>query len=267
VINQIKFGLDKGIYYFIILPLYYLLHFESLGQIYNVACRSYQYAIKNQKLLLLFRLSNMMTQKSNTDVQLYRSDEQPFGRSWEHWTTKWWQWFLTIPKENHPAYDTTGERFATSQSDPNVWFIAGTISGRAERSIKITPGKALLFPVINVTTSYSENPVLKNEADMISYVKSNIDDIVKKQVSIDGDDFLISEDFRVQTPRFKFTYPQNNIYGAQEGPTEGVGDGYWIFLKSLTPGKHIIKTSGACMSGKIQIDVNIQLTVEDVDGL
>lgn len=210
-----------------------------------------------------------MKRSSSIISLLFRANERPFGLTWQEWTTSWWKWFLAIPKENSPANDITGDRCAICQNYPDVWFLAGTIGGRAERTIKIPSGKAVLFPVINVTTSDSENPALLHsenlEADMISFVKSNTDDIVKKHASIDGEDIEISDEFRVLTPPFYFFYPPNNIFGAQAGLSRGAGDGYWIFMKPLQAGKHSIKTSASCLSGKIQIDMKVQLIVEDKD--
>ena len=194
---------------------------------------------------------------------MYDVNEKPFGKSWEEWTAKWWQWFFSIPMENHPAYDKTGENSGLiNQIDPNVWFLAGTTGGRAERIINIPAGKAVLFPVINVATSYSENPSLKTEEEMISFVNSHMSGIAKKEASIDGENLNISENHRVQSRSIEFSFPPDNIYGVKEGLTRGIGDGYWIFLRPLLPGMHHIKTSGACMSGRIRIDVNINLMIE-----
>jgi hypothetical protein len=204
-----------------------------------------------------------MIPRNNVMSLLFCSKERPFGRTWQYWTTRWWQWFLSIPKVNSPAIDNTDEKSCVEQPDPNVWFLATTIGGRVERTVKIPSGKAVLFPVINVTISNSEDPTLNTDTDMISFVRRHMDDIVKKQASIDGEDLLISEKFRAQSPPFDFSYPPNNIFGAQEGPTRGAGDGYWIFMRPLQPGKHTIRTYGSCMSGKIQIDASIQLIVEN----
>jgi hypothetical protein len=193
---------------------------------------------------------------------MYSLDEQPFGKTWQEWTTQWWKWFFSISKENHPAYDHTGEGWAVNQDDPNVVFIAGTIGGKVERTVTIPAGKAVLLPIINFATSYSENPSLRDEIEMIAHAKSNIDDIVKKEVNIDGTSLIISERYRMQSPPFNFTFPTNNIYGVQDGSTRGAGDGYWIFFKPLSPGKHNIRTSGSCLSGKIQIDVDIEIIIK-----
>jgi hypothetical protein len=204
-----------------------------------------------------------VTNDINRIPAMYGLDEQPFGKSWQDWTTQWWQWFLSIPLESSPAYDESGEKWDINQHDPNVVFLAGTTDRKVERIVAIPAGKAVLFPVINFTTSYSEDPRFKTESQMIAHAKSNIDDIVKKDVYIDGNSLLISEKHRVQSPPFDFSFPANNIYGVKDGPSRGVGDGYWIFLKPLRLGRHSIRTSSSCLSGRIQIDVNMELIVKD----
>jgi hypothetical protein len=204
-----------------------------------------------------------MILRNNIMSLLFQSKERPFGHTWQYWTTRWWQWFLSIPKVDSPAMDTTGKKSSVNQSDPNVWFLASTTGGRVERTVRITSGKALLFPIINVTISNAEDPTLNADTDMISFVKRHMDDIVEKRASIDGEDLFISEKFRVKSPLFEFSFPPNNIFGAQQGPTKGVGDGYWIFMRPLQPGIHNIRTYGSCMSGKIQIGVGIKLIVEN----
>ena len=201
-----------------------------------------------------------MALKSTGTIQMYTLKERPFGYPWEEWTVRWWKWFLAIPKEIHPAYDETGEKYAIGQTDPNTIFLAGTTGGISKRSINIVAGKAVLFPVINFSVSYTENPNLKTDEELISYARSQMEDIVKKEVNIDGVDLTISENNRVNSPPFDFSFPVNNVFGLNDGPTRGAGDGYWIFLKPLTPGKHTLRTFGTCMSGRIQIGVNIDLT-------
>lgn len=197
---------------------------------------------------------------------LYQRDVQPFGKTWEEWTTKWWIWFLSISKEMNPAADESGEKAIIGQTDPHVWFLAATTGGTVERSVTLPPGISLLFPVINATISYSEEPRLKNDYELTSYVKSHIDDILIKEASIDGLDIAISENHRVQSSPFEFSYPEklpkDNIYLAHGGNTRGAGDGYWIFLKPLSKGEHYIRTFGSCMAGRVQIGVRWRVIVE-----
>jgi hypothetical protein len=202
----------------------------------------------------------MRLEISNSKM-MYTLDERPFGCSWEDWTTRWWKWFLTISKENHPAFDETGENYAIGQTDPDALFLAGTAGGYAKRTIATTASKALLFPVINHIISYAENPDLKTDHELILFTTSHTDDIVRKELNIDGINFEISENFRVISPPFDFSFPTNNVFGVKEGPTRGAGDGYWVFLRPLSVGQHKIRTFGSCMSGRIQIGLDLDLIV------
>lgn len=194
---------------------------------------------------------------------MYSREEKPFGKTWEEWTAKWWQWLLSIPRNHNPGLDQTGENFDLNQLDPNVLFLAGALAGFApvERTITINTGKAVLFPVINFITSYAEEPSLKSEEALLSHAKSNIDDISKKEANINGVNFTDLEKYRVQSKVFDVTFPEDNVYGLRPGPTMGASDGYWIFLKPL-PGTYDIRIAGSCLSGRITINVMLHLDIK-----
>jgi hypothetical protein len=194
---------------------------------------------------------------------IYRRDENPFGKTWEEWTAKWWQWALSIPIEHNPGNDETGVNFNKNQNYHDVLFLAGTFGGSAEREIIIPARRAILMPVINFTTSYAEEPALKSESELISRARYDIDDIVKKEAIVDGMNIQGLEKYRVASPLFDITLPDNNVIGVQAGPTQGVSDGYWLFLKPLPPGKHEIRAWGSCSSGRTNIDITFHITVKD----
>lgn len=50
---------------------------------------------------------------------------RPFGLTYAQWSEKWWQWALSIPADENPLLDPTGENCGTGQSR-RVWFLAGT---------------------------------------------------------------------------------------------------------------------------------------------
>jgi hypothetical protein len=55
----------------------------------------------------------------------------------------------------------------------------------------------------------------------------------------------VLDKYRVQSSLFNFTFPKDNVAGVPAGPTQGLSDGNWIFLKPLAPDKHEIYFSGA----------------------
>jgi hypothetical protein len=50
--------------------------------------------------------------------------------------------------------------------------------------------------------------------------------------------------YRATSPLFNVTYPPHNLFGSPAGQTQGIGDGYWVFLQPLSPGKHELHFSG-----------------------
>ena len=64
------------------------------------------------------------------------------------------------------------------------------------------------------------------------------------ELILDGTKLEDLKDYRVQSPLFDVTLPDNNIFQGKPGPTKAVSDGYWVLLQPLSPGKHELKYSG-----------------------
>jgi hypothetical protein len=177
------------------------------------------------------------------DENLFTTNSSPFGIAYGDWTAKWWQWALSIPQDANPVGDPTGNYCGQNQEGP-VWFLAGTFGGSAERACTIPEGKALLFAPINVECSYAEFPDLKTEADLRECAKSGQDLVTELDVTIDGAKLENLQDYRVQSPLFNLTLPENNVFGLPVTTTEAVSDGNWVFLKPLPSGNHTIHSKG-----------------------
>lgn len=192
---------------------------------------------------------------------LFAPDDKPFGRPLSDWTIEWWKWLLSIPKPDNPALHNTNKTFGISQYNEDVLFVAGITGGYAEREIAVPTGKAILLGVINFTTSFSEEPHLKNDSDLIARAKSDIDDIVSKDAFINGERIYDLDNYRISSSPFDLVLPENSLYGVPPGPTRGISDGYWLFLKPLTPGKHEIFAAGSCSSGKTSVTCTYKFNV------
>lgn len=181
--------------------------------------------------------------KAQNAVDLFTTESSPFGTSYGNWTARWWQWALSMPQDVNPVGDRTGEYCAQNQGGP-VWFLAGTFGGSAERSCTIPEGKALLFAPINVECSYAEFPDLKSEVDLRECAKSGQDIVTELDVTIDGVKVENLQDYRIQSPLFNLTLPEDNVFGLPATTTEAVSDGNWVFLKPLPAGNHTIHSKG-----------------------
>jgi hypothetical protein len=171
-------------------------------------------------------------------------------------TAKWWQWDLSIPVSDNPAFDATGQHCGVGQSGP-VFFLAGMASGAAvtRNDCTVPAHKKLLFPVINTECSNVEAPPFfgRTPKQRRDCAEGTIDDVGLDtlRASIDGVALPELDDSRVQSPDFKFIMPAaDNILGLP-GVTSGrsSSNGYWLLLEPLSPGSHVIHFEAAIVSG------------------
>jgi hypothetical protein len=177
---------------------------------------------------------------------LYDRNTRPFGRSWERWAAIWCNWMLSIPKKNNPSLDETGRYCSVDQNDPNVWFLTGTFGNinQLVRRCIIPGGKAILFPILVKEDSFEEDSDLKTELELKRRSSNATNKTVYVEATIDGKRLESLENYRVQSEVFNLKFPEDNVYGVRPGFTRSVCDGYWLFVKPLTIGKHYIEFKG-----------------------
>lgn len=193
---------------------------------------------------------------------IFPPDSKPYGVSYEEWAVKWWRWLLSIPKARNPALDSSGVNSTCNQDDPNVWFLAGTFGGSAERKCKIPSEKAIFMPIINYECSFADAPTVTTEQELAAKCRNEIDDIRDLAFMLNELSLTDMFPYRMRSPPFTIHLVENNVLDVDAGPTQMVSDGYWIFLKPLTTGMFHIKSFASCRSGKIRIGTSYELLVE-----
>jgi len=181
-------------------------------------------------------------------IQWFTPEDKPYGLSYGEWTTKWWEWALSVPIPVNPVLDNTGQYADKNQHDP-VWFLAGTIGDEnkvAHRTCIIPKQKAVLFPVINyIRTSEFR---FKTDIELANHVQKDIDDIVINEAIVDGQEVPI---FRIKSEPhiFNLIVREENKFDIPVGTTRASADGYWVFIKSLSIGQHKVYFHGSCSGG------------------
>jgi hypothetical protein len=197
----------------------------------------------------------------NYEELIYPRSFNPLGVSWELWTSKWWKWLLSYPRSANPAFDSNGELFQMTLNHPIVWFLVGTIGGKAERHYKLDRGKPVLFPIINYIVSFADEPLLHTEKDLTEKARIDIDDIAKPFVSINNWNIRDIGQYRVQSPVFDLTLPEDNLVVEKACTTRAVSDGYWLFLRPPGPGNYVIRCGGSCSSGKTSVEISWHIEI------
>ncbi len=116
------------------------------------------------------------------------------------------------------------------------------------RTCSIPAGKAILLPLLNADCSFLTNPNLKTESQLPSCAKSENEGVTGLDATIDGVKIQGLQNYRVQSPLFNLTIPDNNIAGSKPGTTQAVSDGYWVLLKPLSVGSHTIHMAGSVVN-------------------
>lgn len=189
---------------------------------------------------------------------LFETNSHPYDKSFVKWTEMWWQWAFSIPKDVNPIIDKTGENCVKGQRGP-VWFLAGTTNHifNAKRSCVIPRRKSILFPVIVSQFSRSEKPAM-TDTELIRYCSKDIDKASLLELVVDDLKLTDLSEYRVQS-FFSLNLIEANIWGIQPGPTMAASDGFWVFLKPLSEGMHIINFRG--IEPNFETNVTYNLTI------
>jgi len=195
-------------------------------------------------------------------LPIFPIDSKPCGLTYSEWSTKWWQWLLSIPKSNNPAFDSTGTYANVNQNDPNVFFLCQTIESVASvpnRTITLPANRSIFMPIINwISTLHKDG---ETDREMIAIAKERMDVVANLEVTINGTTIKEGlEKYRARSPFFDIILPEDNIVEVPAGPTRCVSDGYWIFLEPLKKDTKLSSFS-SCSSGVTKIRVSYDLNI------
>jgi len=97
--------------------------------------------------------------------------------------------------------------------------------------------------MVNVETSSLEGTPTEAEQEATSVFFA--DHIVDLSCTLDGAPVANLDDFRFLSPQFTFSAPSPWIFGETGGTGTSVADGYYVFLKPLAAGEHVLHIEGA----------------------
>jgi hypothetical protein len=123
------------------------------------------------------------------------------------------------------------------------------------RYCTVSTKKSILFPVINCESNQLEHPDLITYQDIIDKVKRDEDSIIKKECFLDGKR-IPAQRIKSDPMVFELNMVKDNLFddgreGKTYGRTRASSDGYWVFLKPLPKGKHVISFEGSCEYGRL----------------
>jgi hypothetical protein len=159
----------------------------------------------------------------------------PYGVPYEDWITKWWQWNMQIPKEQHPVVNPDLTKCPVGKSG-NVSFLTHSLQGKTEYSCTIPAGNAIMIPV-STGECTSDEAGSDVPADMIKCATEG-DKYLTFDVTVDGVRLNSLDQNYAISDIFNMTVPENNFLDLKSGQWQAGSGGYFAFLKPLPAGNH-----------------------------
>jgi len=184
----------------------------------------------------------------------------------------WWKWALETPASKNPLSDATGKYASVNQPLEDIFFLAGNQGGTTTRTITIHEGKALFFPIANVfdvedgyalpsgDLVFSVPHPLQVARDLVSTDIATVSGMV---CTVDAKNIAITSKNFEQSVPFILLEPSDNILGVPAGIYfPAVDAGYYLLLKPLTKGNHIIHFASSNAAFGTTTDVTYNITVK-----
>ena len=187
------------------------------------------------------------------------------GLSYGEWGALWWSTLFSIPvvEGSHPYL--SGGAFGGHKG---VVFLAAGGDG-VTIDVTIPAGTALFIPVINAECSVLEPDPFHgdDEAELRACANGHIDNTSGLFAVIDGVPVTNLDAYRVESPLFEFTLPEDNLFAffgldAPAGTTSPAVDaGVYLLLAPLPPGTHTVQVGGTFDLLSYSIDTTFNITV------
>ena len=224
-------------------------------------------------IFVLFLLSWISPSAASVDsVNIFPPENKPYGLPYEQHVKDFWKWVISLPIEKSPWSDSSGQDCSIEQLETNssVFYLSGNGGGKSDRTCKVPAGKGLFIPVSPFEISDKEAPSASVE-DLHKIAKKDQDSVTSLYLKI-GDREYSPQDlgkYRIATEDFEVIFPQNAIFGASEGISKAVADGYYVITEPLAKGNYTITYKSSlicpgtdCIEPNFAQDITYKLFVE-----
>jgi Ca2+-binding RTX toxin-like protein len=173
------------------------------------------------------------------------------GKTQTQLADEWWKYANSIPQEDNPALDRTGD-FAGANQSGDVYYLSGIFNDYSgveiDRKIVVPEGKILFSPIVGSVTL--GNNISDTTDTDLPLLKQQQDNIRGFNLTIDGKPVLnLSQapDYRQQTIdpySFDFHTPENSTFAGTPYDnaflSKSYTDGYYVGINALPVGTHTI---------------------------
>lgn len=182
--------------------------------------------------------------------------EAYLGKTYNELVSEWSNWFTKEPLATNPALDPDGG-FCNLNQEGRVWFLASTFDGVVDRTCEVPFGKGIFVSLGGAFLSFApEFPAAGDPCLQMATTEEQVrcdvnNDVpvapdVTLQATLDGEPITDLLAFRAQSKPGGFTLEVPNpsfltdLGFAPGDRSPAVADGYFLFLKALKRGRHLL---------------------------
>ncbi len=190
-------------------------------------------------LILLSVLLPIPAQAHN--VRVFQPQSSPYGQDYPGWLAEWGDWLFEIPVDQNPAVHP--ESCDEDQEGGRVWFLGPSGADDCE----VPAGKAVAFSPFGFECSTAEGngetfaQLRKCAREGFASFASPED--LNLRIRIDGRRLPNPHRWTFITPGEVLDFPEDNLFGAEAGPTLSVTKALFYILRPLSPGQHTIRVN------------------------
>lgn len=183
------------------------------------------------------------------------------GKKLGDWGAEWWQWAYSFNRDYSPVEDDSGRLCSLGQSG-DVWFLAGSYTTRPiVRECTVPQGKYLFFPIINfIAHPTPEKPEsCRMAAERAARLVEEPGSLFFR---INGVEIVSPRSHRESVGKCFDPFAKIDNMTKPTWAYPAASDGYWIALKPLPPGTHILQFGGRLATFEQNITYKIHVLDE-----
>ncbi len=196
-------------------------------------------------------------------VDIFDPKSNPYGRTYEEHIIGDWSRNLSLPLDENPMEDNTGERIHGVSTNSPLVYLSGNTGGTSVRNCGIKSGVGCFISIGDAVYSQGEKPG-STVGELHALAKQDQDNVTDLYLKIDDKEFKFEDlkAYRFHTKDFEVNFPQNGLFSAKPGPSKAVVDGYYVITKGFDRGKHTIVTKASVSdpSWNSEVTYNLEVT-------
>jgi hypothetical protein len=188
-------------------------------------------------------------------VEFYSKDEHPFGISYSDWVAKFWNWDFSIPIDSQTnTLAGLKDNGCLMHKDNSMVMLVDTAAGGIwKQKCTISPTEGILIPIwtgecdqaLKGFDSYSFKQLSEcARAYDLGIVKGQVKVENTPVATLDAIDYktnVMNNVTEVYTKQFNAIVPkESHLVSERYGTFPAAAHGWFVFLKPLQPGNHVI---------------------------